>query len=347
MSGRDPRPRHDDRRNLPLWRVIDLGQCEPLRAVAFAEAVARFVARGEVPNTLLFARPSSPCVSVGFHQSPAAELEPSFVRGHRLPVIRRVEGGGTVYLDPDQLFYQFVYAATDESPGGPSDFARYLSAPIAAARALGLDGKFRPASDIVVGGRKISGNAGGEWDGAHLISGDLLGRADVRAMADLLRLPHPALRPLLRREIARWMTSWEVEAGRPPEWPPVQRAIVDGLSECGLGRPEKGSPSEEEEARFRSETIHRHEQPSWRDPPSPTLAPGQPQRKIRVAGPHGIVVFDDPSGLGLWVAVADGSRLVRAYTLDPRPEAKLQPVRAGAPERVEVARRLRAGAGFE
>jgi lipoate-protein ligase A len=284
---------------------------------------------------------------VGFHQSADVELDPDFLRRHGLTVVRRAEGGGTVYLDPDQLFYQFVYAGTSESSGGPSDFARYLAVPIEAARNLGLNAELRPPSDIVVNGRKISGNAGGEWDGAHIISGDILGRSDVRAMAEVLRLPHPALRPLVKREIARRLTSWEVETGQPPDWGPVKKGIIEGVSKCEIGRPESGTPSEAEEATFRSETVSRHQDPSWREPPTPSPLPGQPRRKIRVAGPHGILVFDEPTGRGFLVAVADGSRLVDGYCLDPGPEAELEPLREGASQRVELARQLRGDGGFE
>ena len=347
MTASQPRRSPSPRRRLPTWRVLDLGQCEPVRAVAFAETVARFVAQGEVPNTLLFARPSSPCVSVGFHQSADVELEPEFLRRHRLTVVRRAEGGGTVYLDPDQLFYQFVYAGTSESLGGPSDFARYLAIPLEAVRSLGLNAELRPPSDIVVRGRKISGNAGGEWDGAHIISGDILGRSDVRAMSEVLRLPHPALRPLLKREIAQRLTSWEVETGQPPDWEMVKRALIEGVSKCELGRPESGTPAEAEEATFRSETVQRHQSPSWREPPAPSPAPGQPHRKIRVAGPHGILVFDEPTRPGFLVAVADGSRLVEGYHLDPGPEAEPELLRDDASSRAELARRLRTDGGFE
>jgi len=331
----------------PRWRVLDLGQCEPLRAVAFAEAVAPSVAQGESPNTLIFARTTKPCVSIGFHQSAGEELEPGLVRRHRLTVIRRVEGGGTVYLDRDQLFYEFVYAGTPGGYGGRADFARYLQAPVAAARSLGLAVELRPPSDLVIRGRKISGNAGGEWGGAQLIVGDLLGRSDVRRMADLLRLPHPALRPLLRREVARWITSWEREVGRLPDWYHLKEEIVGALRQGRLGPVEVGYPTHAEEAAFRSETLPRHRNHSWQSTPAPAHLVGHPSRRIRVAGPHGIIVFEDSSKERHLVSVVQGTRVVDAFSVGVRSDDALRPLKPGTPIRRELERRVARTGGFE
>jgi len=325
MRSGSSRRRRTRARSSRVWRLLDLGRCDPLRAVAFSEAVAPFVASGKVPNTLMFARADSPCICVGFHQSPKTELDPEFVHRHRMPVIRRVEGGGTVYLDRDQLFYQFVYSGTGGS-GGPGDFARYLGAIVGAARSLGLPAELRRPSDIVVRGRKISGNAGGEWEDAQIITGDVLGRTNVRAMAGALRLPHPALRPLLEREMARQMTSWELETGGYPEWEDLMRAIVDAFAAQGLGPIAAGRPTREEETRFRSETVPRHRDASWGRPDTSPIRPGTPERKIRIAGPHGLVVFADPTGPGYLVAVAEGPRLVAGYRLGLEPSSPLRPL---------------------
>jgi len=347
MTERSPRPRQRPRRSLPTWRLLDLGRCPPVRAVAFSESVARSVGRGDVPNTLLLAQSTRACISIGFHQSLDAELDQSFLLRHRLPVIRRVEGGGTVFLDRDQLFYQFVYADAEGSPGGPVDFARYLSVPIDALRSTGVRCAFRPPSDIVVGDRKLSGNAGGEWEGAHIITGDVLGRCNSGAMADLFRLPDPALRPLLAREVARWMTSWENETGRPASWHSLRTSIAKAFQSCRLGRLEKGKPTMDEETTFRSETLPRHSDPSWTNVPPLPRSAAQPVRRIRVAGPHGVVVFEEPERATLEVAVVNRRQVVDAYRIRPGENRGLRRIPPGALGRAELARRVREAGGFD
>jgi lipoate-protein ligase A len=326
---------------LPIWRRIDLGPCDPFRAQAFAEAVAVSVGRGDSPNTLLFAQTERPYLSLGFHQSFEEEIDPHFLERHRIPTIRRVEGGGTTYLDPDQLFYQLVYRDDKAGAGGPLDLPRFLAGPVSAAIALGLPAGFRAPSDIVVLGRKFSGNAGGEWSGAGLIVGNFLGRADHRAMADLLRLPHPSLRPLVRREVERWVTSWESETGRFPVWEDVKAALVEGFRAAGLFRTKNGAPTPVEESCFRTETVPRHQDPSWREVPPPPFRPGGPRRRIRIAGPHGLLIFDGSEPGQLGVALVDGSELREGFQVSPGPKEELRPLGAEDPEFQELARSAR------
>ncbi len=298
---------------LPTWRLLDLGRCPPERAQSFAEAVAPSVADGSVPNTLLLARPSAPYISLGYHQSYAEELEPGFLARRPLPVLRRVEGGGTTYLDPDQIFYQLVYRDEATAAGGAADLARVLGAVARAARQLGLEASVRPPCDLVVGDRKFSGNAGGDWEGAHLIVGGWLLRADRETMADLLRLPDPALRPLLLREMGRWITSWEEETGGCPAPEHIAPALVEGFERAGLFRALPGETTEAEEARFRDEVAPRIETPEWRELPPLPKPPGPSVRRVRVAGPHGLWIVDGGSDGGRWAAVVEGNRIQEAF----------------------------------
>jgi len=332
---------------LPVWRLLDLGRCEPVRAQAFAESVAESVAAGEVPNTLLLAQPASPYLSLGFHQSFAEEIDPSFLERRRVPVIRRVEGGGTTWLDPDQWFYELVYRDEDGGRGGPADLERFLAAPARAARDLGLPVDLRSPSDLVVGDRKISGNAGGDWADAHLLVGGFLGRADHGAMVDLLRLPHPGIRPLLRSLIERWVTSWETETGAMPSWSALRDRLVEAFRALRLFqlRPAPSTPAEE--ARFRSETVPRHTDPSWRELSPVPRSPGPLIRRLRVAGPHGLLVLSGVVGTGLSVAVVDGPEVRAGYVLDTAPDALPRRVARDSPELETLRDAVRAAPGFD
>jgi lipoate-protein ligase A len=332
-----PRPEGE----LPVWRFLDLGRCPPLRAQAFVESVASSVARGDSPNTLLIAVPDAPYISLGFHQSYVEELDPDYLARTGLPVVRRVEGGGTTYLDPDQWFYQLVYRDEGTEQGGPSDLARFLRGPVRAARELGLAAEFRLPSDLVVGDRKFSGNAGGEWEGAHVIVGGYLGRADTAAMTDLLRLPDPGLRPIVRREIERWMTSWESEGLRFPGSATLARQLVDAFRQERLFDARPGTPSSEEEQRFVRETVPRHRDPGWTELPPLPRRPAAPLRRLRIAGPHGIVVFEAEDARGLVAAVVDGSEVREVYALPTGGDGKWVGLVPGSQGFAELDRSIR------
>ena len=95
------------------WRVIDLSYQEPWMAQTFYETVAVFVSKGKVPNSLLFVNPASPYVCVGYHQDPNKEVDLAYCQEKNYPIIRRSQGGGAVYLDDNQLFYQVIARTAD------------------------------------------------------------------------------------------------------------------------------------------------------------------------------------------------------------------------------------------
>ncbi len=338
---------HPALEDLPVWRLLNLGSCEPVRAQGFAEAVAPSVGRGDVPNTLLVVRTETPFVSLGFHQSYEEEIDPAFLDRHHIPVFRRVEGGGTAYLDSGQLLYYLVYRTAGRSGGGPSDLPRFLAGPLHAARSQGLAAEIRPPSDLTVGGRKISGNSGGDWADAHLIAGDLLGRTDHRAMADLFRLPHPALRSLLRREVRRWLTSWEGETGGPPDWKALTAALIEGFRAAGLFRLEPDRATAEEEHYFRAETVPHHYDRSWRDLPASSTPAGRLRRRIRVAGPHGLLVLDGTARGELSIGIVEGSELREAYLVGPGSTGGLRAIPIGGRIGADFQKEIRKVPGFD
>ncbi len=347
MNGPAARRGSGARREPPVWRRIDLGACPPLRAQAFAESVAHAVGAGEAPNTLLFARPDAPYISLGFHQSFAEEIDPDFAARRPVPVIRRVEGGGTTWLDPDQGFYQLVYRPDPDAAAGPEELGRLLRPVAAAARARGVPLTLRPPSDLVIHGRKISGNAGGDWDGARIVVGGILGRADRDRMADLLRLPHPGLRPIVRAELARWITSWAEETGHEFDWAALADAVAAAYAQAGLFRTRRAEPLPSEEAHFRRETVPRHTETAWRElAPIPRAGSG-PMRRLRIAGPHGILVFPGPTPGSLRVATVDGAEVRDALALGPSPTARPRRLPPGSPAFSALAAAVRGGPGFD
>ncbi len=298
-------------------RAIDLGRVAPLTAQAFCESIAVSVARNASPATVLFARPQRPYVSLGFHQSYDEELDPRYLARHRLPVVRRVTGGGTTYLDPSQAFYEVIGPCDGGPAPGPGSFARWLAAPLAALHSFGLPARLRAPSDLEVRGRKISGNAGGEYEGVPIVQGGLLGRANVEAMAGVLRSPGPGFRALARREMRRALTSLAKERADPPSTAEVVRELGIAFAALPGVRLRWSRPTGEEIRRFRREVVPRHRDPAWwRLPPVPRPATRR-VRAIRVAGARWLEAWSGADGGGLLYLVFDGDRPEAAYRPAP------------------------------
>lgn len=99
---------------------------------------------------------NDPSVIIGKHQTGHREVNTRFVSENKIPVIRRISGGGTVYHDDGNLNFSFIRECEN---GKQVDFQRYTEPVIGFLKSLGVDARFEGKNDLKVNGLKISGNA--------------------------------------------------------------------------------------------------------------------------------------------------------------------------------------------
>jgi lipoate-protein ligase A len=179
-------------------RVLDFGRVSPLRSQTLWHAIAYGVSAGG-PPTLSFMRPSRPYVCLGYHRRlEEADLEACREAG--LPVFRRMVGGGLVYLDAGQQFFQITVPAAGLPPAREVALRRLLAPAVAAFRAAGVAAVLDDDGEITVGEAKVCGHGAGQIGEAVVVVGNLIERFDHEAAAAVLRLP-----PGGREEVARLM----------------------------------------------------------------------------------------------------------------------------------------------
>jgi len=115
-------------------------------------------------EALVLLSPETPYVCIGFHQDVEAAVDLDYCRNNKIPVFRREVGGGAVYLDGNQLFFQLILSETN--PIVPvrkeSFYRKFLQPVIDTYKRIGIPAEYKPINDIVAGGRKISGTGVGE-----------------------------------------------------------------------------------------------------------------------------------------------------------------------------------------
>lgn len=112
----------------------------------------------------------APSIIVGRFQNTVEEINTDYVRDNHIYVARRITGGGAVYHDAGNLNFSFIVNA--EGYGG--GFETYTRPVIAAIKALGAEAILSGRNDILIDGKKISGNAQCVRSGKLLQHGTIL-----------------------------------------------------------------------------------------------------------------------------------------------------------------------------
>jgi len=99
---------------------------------------------------------NDPCVIIGKHQVVHREVNTRFIEEKKIPVIRRISGGGTVFHDRGNLNFAFI---KQSEAGKQVNFRLYTKPVIDFLSSNGVDAVFEGKNDLTVEGLKISGNA--------------------------------------------------------------------------------------------------------------------------------------------------------------------------------------------
>ncbi len=164
---------------------------------------------------LVLCSPSRPYVSVGYFQDPAQELDLDHCAAAGLPVFRREVGGGAVYLDRHQLFWQVVLRRGHPlvSLNRQKFYNRLLAPVVAVYQDLGVAARVAPVNDVAVGHRRIAGTGAGEIGDCVAFVGNLMRRFDCAAMARVIKAPDTAFRRSFQAHMERELTSLSRELG--------------------------------------------------------------------------------------------------------------------------------------
>ena len=128
---------------------------------------------------------SRPSVVVGKHQNALAEINHEFVRENQIPVARRLSGGGTVFHDPGNVNFTFIRNVANISE---VNFKVFTVPVIEALKRLGVEAYTTGRNDLLIDGKKISGNAEHVHRNRVLHHGTLLFDSHLEALKGALKV---------------------------------------------------------------------------------------------------------------------------------------------------------------
>lgn len=200
-----------------------------LDAVSWQYSQALYHAAAHLGREALFIlRPATPYVCIGYHQDAQQEIDLDYTREHNIPVFRREVGGGAVFLDGQQLFFQLII--NEKHPGVPENIAdfykKFLQPVIDTFRAFGVPAEYKPVNDIITSGRKISGTGAAQIDEMLILVGNFIQDFDYETMSKCLRVPDEKFRDKVHKTMYENLTTMLRETGSIP----ANKALGDELA---------------------------------------------------------------------------------------------------------------------
>jgi lipoate-protein ligase A len=182
-------------------RTVETGFNSAALNMAIDEALIESV--GQVPILRIYGwRPAA--VSIGYFQSMNEEVDFTKCKEIGVDIVRRLTGGGAV-LHEYELTYSFI---SRRYPQNVVESYKWIcDAIVISINRLGFDASFVPLNDIVIAGKKVSGNAQTRRKGVLLQHGTILLDVNVNKMFSVLKVPSEKLRDKMIQDVKERVTS--------------------------------------------------------------------------------------------------------------------------------------------
>jgi lipoate-protein ligase A len=124
-------------------------------------------------------------VVVGKHQNALGEVNYRFVRENNITVARRISGGGTVFHDPGNVNFSFIKNVKSTTE---ISFSQFTQPVVAALAKLGITATTSGRNDLLIEGKKVSGNAEHIFKNRVLHHGTLLYNSDLKNLGQAIKV---------------------------------------------------------------------------------------------------------------------------------------------------------------
>ncbi len=128
---------------------------------------------------------NAPSIIVGKFQNTLAEINLDYVDEKKIKVVRRMSGGGSVYHDLGNLNFSFHTLLGEKDFG---DFSFFTQPVLTMLNALGVPAELKGRNDLLVEGKKFSGNAKLARQGKMIQHGTILLNSEMEVLGEALKI---------------------------------------------------------------------------------------------------------------------------------------------------------------
>ncbi len=158
--------------------------------LSFFLAMEEFLAREKNQgDDLFFTWQVDSTVIFGRNQVIENEVNLDYCRSHGIAFYRRKSGGGCVFADRSNLMMSYITRSDEVT----TTFAHYMQMVADMLGDLGIAATTTQNNDVLIGGRKVSGNAFYHIPGHSIVHGTMLFDTDMQHMLQAITPPRTKL----------------------------------------------------------------------------------------------------------------------------------------------------------
>ena len=126
---------------------------------------------------------NSPSIIIGKNQNALSEINIDYVKKNKIPIVRRLSGGGAVYHSLGNLNFSFII---NDSKNNLMNFKKFTTPIIEVLKGLSINAENTGRNDLAIEGKKFSGNAQFKSKNRFLHHGTLLFSSDLKEVSTSL-----------------------------------------------------------------------------------------------------------------------------------------------------------------
>ncbi|MBU4439767.1 MAG: lipoate--protein ligase [Firmicutes bacterium] len=197
---------------------------------------------------------TEPTLMIGKYQNTIEEINERVAKENGINVVRRITGGGTIYTDMGGWQFSFITKGVGEA----IDFNKYIGPVIEGLKKLDVPAEFNSRNDLIIHGKKFSGNAQCMLNGYTLHHGSLLFNTDFEQMVKCLTVDDYKIISKGIKSVKERVTNISDHLNRPVNTDTFRKLMVDSIMQ-GSDKEYKLTPADQ----VRINAIAKEKFESW------------------------------------------------------------------------------------
>lgn len=201
------------------WHLIHEGPQAPRLHVALDDVLLDAMVAGTRKPTLRIWEWELPCVVIGRFQSLANEVDSEAARRLGINVVRRISGGGAMFMEGGNCITYSIYAPEALVAGMrfQESYAFFDQWVLDALGKVGIKAWYEPLNDITSDKGKIAGSAQARRNGAVLHHTTMAYDIDAQKMLEVLRIGREKMVDKSTQSAAKRVDPLRSQTGLPRE----------------------------------------------------------------------------------------------------------------------------------